>query len=88
MVALAREKDLPGVAVRAVSDTVDEDLPLDFNEFVGASGEPERMKIFLHGLTRPAVFGKLIQLQKTAQEVGANMTLFLELLLRELIGGG
>lgn len=88
VVALAREKDLPWVAVRAISDTVEEDLPLDFNQFLGPGGEPDRMKIVLHGLTRPALFGKLMELRKTTQEVGGNLVLFLELLLRELIGGG
>lgn len=86
--AVAREKELPWVAVRVVSDTVDEDLPLDFNDFMSDSGEPERLKIFMHALTKPGMFGKLMELRKSTQDVGQIMTLFLERLLRELIGGG
>lgn len=88
VVSVARAKGLPWVAVRAVSDSVDQDLPLDFNEFLTPSGDPDRLRIFLKCLTTSGLFGKLMALRRTTKEVGQDMTLFLELLLRELIGGG
>ena len=49
----ARECNLPFTAVRAVSDTADQDLPLDFNLYRDARGRFSRGRIALAALRRP-----------------------------------
>lgn len=44
---------VPFFAIRAVSDTAQEDMPLDFNLYRGADGRFSRFRIALAALTRP-----------------------------------
>lgn len=84
VVQVAREKDLPWLVVRVISDTVTEDLPLDFNQFVDAAGEPQRLRILWEGVKRPALLGKLLQLERNTQKAGEGLSTYLELLMPHL----
>jgi adenosylhomocysteine nucleosidase len=49
----ARDKDLSFFCIRAVSDTADDELPLDFNRMRGADGRFSRLRIITAALWRP-----------------------------------
>lgn len=51
---------LPYTAIRVVSDSVNESLPIDFNAFVGDDGRIRRGSVALYALTHPWVIGKLL----------------------------
>lgn len=83
--AVACERALPWLAVRVVSDTAFEDLPLDFNRFTDSKGEPQRFRILLEGLKNPRLLGHLMALEKTTRAGGKLLAEYLELLLAEMI---
>ena len=61
-VRVAEELGLRWIALRVVTDAYDEPLPLDFNAFADAEGNPSRAKIALAVLTKPFLIPKLIRL--------------------------
>ena len=50
---LAAERQIPFQSIRAVSDTAQEDMPLDFNLYRDDQGRFSRARIALAGLARP-----------------------------------
>jgi adenosylhomocysteine nucleosidase len=76
--AKAREWGLPFCAVRAVSDTADEDMPLDFNRYRDAEGRFSRAAITLAALRRPltAIPG-LIRLESNCRRAADSLGEFL-----------
>jgi len=64
----AREWGVPCRAVRVVSDSAGEDLPLDFNRYRDAEGRFQLTRIALAGLVRPfTVLPKLMQLDRNSR---------------------
>lgn len=59
---LAAASGLPWLILRAVSDTAEEDLPLDFNRFRGADGRVRGSKVFAHALAHPSLMKPLREL--------------------------
>jgi adenosylhomocysteine nucleosidase len=70
------------IAIRAISDAVDEDLPLDFNRVMTAGGEVSIPKVLgqvaRHPMSAPALvrFGK--QSRMAAENLGAFLDRYLE----------
>ena len=68
-----REHHLPCATVRVISDTVDEDLPLDFN----ALGKPDRSmdygKLAWAVANSPGKIGALRRLQKQTRFAGEQL---------------
>ena len=64
--AVAAEYGVPYLAVRAISDTVDESLPMDFNEFRDAKGRIDRFKVVGQALLRPRTIPALWNLRRRA----------------------
>lgn len=58
---VAVEAGVRWAALRAVSDPVGEDLPLDFNKLWDADGQPDLVRITLAALTRPATVPRLVR---------------------------
>lgn len=79
--AAARERQIPFVIIRAVSDLVDEDLPLDFNLFLKPAG-------WLHGaltcLTRPSCIIGLHRLRTQSLAASERITTFFGRFLDDL----
>jgi adenosylhomocysteine nucleosidase len=74
--AIAQKWDLPCRAIRAVSDTAQEDLPLDFNLYRDKDGRFQTARIAAAGLLRPfAVMPGLLRLNRNsriaAEKLGA-----------------
>lgn len=64
---LAAGRGVPYLVVRAVSDTVDEALPVDFNRFRGEDGGVRQRRVALHALPRPALWRPLRELGRRVE---------------------
>ncbi len=62
--AVCRERGIPCATVRVISDTADEDLPLDFNALAKPDKNLDFGKLFLAIARSPGKIGALIELQK------------------------
>jgi adenosylhomocysteine nucleosidase len=62
--AVCAEKNIPCVTVRVISDTADEDLPLDFNALAKPDRSIDFGKLFLAIAKSPGKIGALMALQK------------------------
>lgn len=61
----AHRQGVPALILRAISDALEEDLPLDFNRFVGSHGSVQQQQVVLHALPRPWLWGGLWRLRRT-----------------------
>jgi len=76
--AKAREWNIPCRAVRVVSDSAQEDLPLDFNRYRDAEGRFQLTRIAVAGLVRPfSVLPKLLQLDRNSRLAAEKLGAFL-----------
>jgi adenosylhomocysteine nucleosidase len=66
--AKAKEYNLAFYCIRVVTDTADENMPLDFNTMRDANGRFSRSKILVGALRNPAVFPKLLKLNKRCKD--------------------
>jgi nucleoside phosphorylase len=62
--AVCRERGIPCATVRVISDTANEDLPLDFNALSKPDKNLDYGKLFLTIAKSPGKIGVLMQLQK------------------------
>jgi adenosylhomocysteine nucleosidase len=62
--AVCREQKIPSATVRAILDTANEDLPLDFNQLMTANQEMSYGKLALALAKAPGKAGALVRLQK------------------------
>jgi adenosylhomocysteine nucleosidase len=65
--AVCRERRIPCATVRVISDTANEDLPLDFNVLAKPDQSLNYGKLFLAIARSPGKIGALMQLQKQAR---------------------
>ncbi len=79
--AAAAERNVPFLVVRAVSDLLDEDLPLDFNLFLGQGGWARGA---VACLARPSALVGLARLRAQAAQASARLTSFYERFLDDL----
>ena len=64
---IARRWDIPCRAIRVISDTVEENLPLDFNHYRDKNGRFQTGRIAVAGLFRPfSVLPALMRLGRNA----------------------
>jgi len=56
---VAASRGVPYIAVRAISDTAGESLPLDFNRFRDDSGRIDRFRVARHSMLRPGLVAPL-----------------------------
>ena len=84
LAAEAQRAQVPFVVVRAVSDLVDEDLPLDFNLFLRPTG-------WLKGLAaivgRPSSLRGLLRLHRQSRAAAKNLTTFFQRYAAEMSAG-
>ena len=66
-------KNIPYLVVRAVSDTADETLPLDFNRFRGPDGRIDRNRVLRHALLHPALLPRLLALRDRVRECSQKL---------------
>ena len=76
--ARAQQYNLPFYAVRVVTDTCNEDFPVDFNEMRSQDGHFSRAKILAAALRRPGVvFPELVKLNKRTKRAAQALGDFL-----------
>jgi len=69
----AREAGVPFLAIRAVSDALDEDLPVDFNRFT-SYGKMDWPRFLAHVITHPQVIPPLMKLGGNSRKAVRNIT--------------
>ncbi|MGB2677407.1 MAG: hypothetical protein WAN12_10035 [Candidatus Acidiferrum sp.] len=74
----AREKQVPALAIRAISDTVEEDLPLDFGWSMGGDGQIHYGKLLLQVGRRPHKIPAMIGFGKRSEKAAQNLADFLD----------
>jgi len=76
--ARAKQYNVPFYAVRVVTDTCDEDFPVDFNQMRSGDGRFSRAKIVAAALRRPgAVIPQLMKLNKRTKRAAQALGDFL-----------
>ena len=76
--AVCAEQGIACVTVRVISDTADEDLPLDFNALTKADKSIDFGKLFLAIAKSPGKIGALMALQKKTQFAAGQLAGVLE----------
>jgi nucleoside phosphorylase len=66
------------VAVRAISDRADEDLPLDFNEMLDLRGNVSVRKIIAETIRRPRVVPPLVRFAWQSRHAAKSLAAFLD----------
>ncbi|HYR41637.1 MAG TPA: hypothetical protein VER98_01330, partial [Terriglobia bacterium] len=66
------------VAVRAISDPVDQNLPLDFNRAIGEDGEIAWLPALSQIVAAPARLSQLIRFGLESSRAARNLAHFLE----------
>ncbi|MCI0566785.1 MAG: hypothetical protein L0Z52_01170 [Acidobacteria bacterium] len=77
----AAERQIPFLITRTVSDLLDEDLPLDFNQFLQAGGWPGGVRQVLR---EPSRLAGLIRLGRQSRRAAGHLTTFMESFLESL----
>jgi nucleoside phosphorylase len=68
---------LPFACIKVVSDRVDEEFVIDFNELRTTEGRFARGKIVFYALTHPSVISSLLQLRRRGKEASGALGAFL-----------
>jgi adenosylhomocysteine nucleosidase len=71
--ALCHEHGIAAATVRVISDTADEDLPLDFNTLVTPAGRPRPFPFALALLRQPGKVAELIRFQKRIHDAAEQL---------------
>ncbi len=74
----ARLKDIPAVAIRAISDTHDEELPLDFNRATSGRGEIDLANMLWQMTLKPRQIPKLIEFGQRSKQAAVRLAEFLD----------
>ncbi len=83
---ICRERKVSSATVRVISDTADEDLPLDFNALMTADYQLSSMKLTMALMKSPGAVPRLMELQRNTQLGAQKLADVLESLLRTLNG--
>jgi adenosylhomocysteine nucleosidase len=71
--AVCREHGIPSVTVRVVLDTVDEDLPLDFNQLLTPDERMDMGKLALALVKRPGKIPSLLRLREQSDTAAKRL---------------
>jgi hypothetical protein len=67
-----------GIAIRAISDTADEDLPLDFGQVVTDSGDLSVARLAGQIIRNPSAIPGLVRLGRRSEEAAKRLADFLD----------
>ena len=70
---VAADHGVPYIAVRAISDSAGEDLPLDFNRYRDESGRIDRFRVALAAVLRPRLIAPLWRLKRRVAMCSDNL---------------
>jgi adenosylhomocysteine nucleosidase len=72
------------IAIRGISDAVDEDLPLDFNRAMSESGEVSLTKILSQAAVHPASIPALIRFGRQSRNAAEKLAIVLDAYVQRL----
>jgi 4-hydroxy-3-methylbut-2-enyl diphosphate reductase len=78
VVTKASDKSIPATVIRAISDTCDEELPLDFDRASNSRGEISASRMALQLFARPQKISAAIAFGKQSAQAAANLANFLD----------
>lgn len=84
VLAAAKQHGVRSVAIRSVSDTVDRDLPLDFERVFDASGHVSVKKVIGQVAEKPTRIGGLVRLAEDSARAAKSLAKFLNLFVQAL----
>jgi adenosylhomocysteine nucleosidase len=79
---------VPAVAIRAISDTVEEDLPMDFSRVLDAQGHVEMRKLLASVAREPRRIPSLVRFGVRSHRAAKTLADFLDRYLSSLDRGG
>src|SRR5207237_2914242 len=82
----ARRARVPAVALRAVSDSAESNLPIDFNRALDSSGHPIWAAMFLELVKSPSQFVPFLRFALDSIGAARNLSLFLHRYVNALSG--
>jgi uridine phosphorylase len=85
---ICRERGIPSATVRVISDTAQENLPLDFNALMTAEQKISMLKLARALLKTPRSVPRLLELQRNTRVAARRLADVLHGLLRSLRSGG
>jgi adenosylhomocysteine nucleosidase len=80
----AQSAGIPAVAVRAISDTLDEDLPLDMSEILTDEGQVSVPRVLGQVALKPQSLPGLVRLGKNSRVAAQSLSRFLDLYIAAL----
>lgn len=75
---LAQERGIPAVAVRAICDTAQEDLPLDMNGIFTKEGQVSLARVVGQLALHPASLPQLVKISQQSKRAAESLAKFLE----------
>jgi len=75
---IAKDAQVPAIAVRAISDTADEDLPLDFGRAIDKDGQINYRRLLLQVARRPHRIPAMIDFGKRSEKAAQNLADYLD----------
>ncbi|HEY2108646.1 MAG TPA: hypothetical protein VGH17_02025 [Candidatus Acidoferrales bacterium] len=78
VLSAAADRGVPAVAIRAISDTVDSDLPLDFSRVFNEQGAVSVPKVIGQLATNPSKVGGLLRLAHDSERAASNLARVLD----------
>jgi len=75
---VAAARQVPYAAIRAVSDSSAEALPLDFNRFRKRDGSSDRFRVSRYALLHPSIVPELMQLRERLQHCARRLASLVE----------
>jgi adenosylhomocysteine nucleosidase len=80
----AQAKGVPAAAIRAVSDSADEDLPLDMNRVFSDAGQVSIPRVLGQVALHPCALPGLVKLGKKSRRAAESLAVFLDRYVAEL----
>jgi hypothetical protein len=74
-----------GVAIRAISDRADENLPIDFNRTISSDSRVSIPRVLAEVAKSPSTLGALIRFGKQSRSAAEALARFLEIYVNEVV---
>ncbi|MFZ0461859.1 MAG: hypothetical protein WBL99_03810 [Candidatus Acidiferrales bacterium] len=76
--------NIPAIAIRAISDSADEDLPMDFQIVLDSRGNLDRSKVARALVRAPQKLPGLVRLGRNSRRAAVNLAKFLDAYVAEI----
>jgi adenosylhomocysteine nucleosidase len=80
----ARARHIPAIAIRAISDSAREKMPLDFSAMLNAEGQVEHSKLAFAIARAPQKLPGLVRLGRNSRRAAAALAAFLDAYVQDL----